>query len=124
MANGYKTGGRVKGTPNKRTQDLTERLAELGCDPVEGMARLAMDPNSSPDLKGRMYAELAQYVYPKRRAVEQTVIDPKDEMTEEEILTKIHEILSENPSYRALIEPEIIDEKRTADQADDAEANW
>ena len=113
MANGYKTGGRVKGTPNKRTQDLTERLAELGCDPVEGMARLAMDPNSSPDLKGRMYAELAQYVYPKRRAVEQTVIDPKDEMTEEEILTKIQEILNENPSYRALIEPEIAEEQQT-----------
>jgi len=113
MAKGFKTGGRLKGTPNKRTQDLTERLAELGCDPVEGMARLAMDPNSSPDLKGRMYAELAQYVYPKRRAVEQTVIDPKDEMTEEEILTKIQEILNENPSYRALIEPEIAEEQQT-----------
>src|SRR5215813_7861071 len=113
MAKGFKTGGRMKGTPNKRTQDLTERLAELGCDPVEGMAKLAMDPNSSPDLKGRMYAELAQYVYPKRRAVEQTVIDPKDEMTEEEILTKIQEILNENPSYRALIEPEIAEEQQT-----------
>ena len=92
---------------------LTERLAELGCDPVEGMAKLAMDPNSSPDLKGRMYAELAQYVYPKRRAVEQTVIDPKDEMTEEEILTKIQEILNENPSYRALIGPEIAEDQQT-----------
>src|SRR5215510_8621978 len=111
MAKGFKTGGRLKGTPNKRTQDLTERLAELGCDPVEGMAKLAMDPNNSPDLKGRMYAELAQYVYPKRRAVEQTVIDPKDEMTEEEILTKIQEILNDNPSYRALIEPKIAEEQ-------------
>src|SRR5215510_2519845 len=107
MAKGYETGARVKGTPNKRTRDLTERLAELGCDPVEGMARLAMDPNSSPDLKGRLYAELAQYVYPKRRAVEQTVIDPRDEMTEEEILIKIREILDDNPSFRALIEPVI-----------------
>src|SRR5262245_45921495 len=113
MAKGYKTGGRVKGTPNKRTQDVTERLAELGCDPVEGMAGLAMDPNSSPDLKGRMYAELAQYVYPKRRAVEQTVIDPKDEMTEEEIFARIREILNDNPSYRALIEPEIVEEQQT-----------
>jgi len=104
MANGYKTGGRVKGTPNKRTQDLTERLAELGCDPVEGMARLAMDPNSSPDLKGRMYAELAQYVYPKRRAVEQTVIEPKDEMTEEEILAQIRALIAAQPELMQQLE--------------------
>src|SRR5262245_47763435 len=113
MAKGYETGARVKGTPNKRMRDLTERLTELGCDPVEGMARLAMDPNSSPDLKGRMYTELAQYVYPKRRAVEQTVIDTKDEVTAEEILTKIREILNDNPSYRALIQPEIAEEQQT-----------
>jgi hypothetical protein len=45
-------------------------LAEIGCDPIEGMAQIAMDPKSSPELRGRMYAELAQYVAAKRRAVE------------------------------------------------------
>lgn len=70
MAQGMKTGGRKKGTPNKRTQELQDRLAELDCDPVEGMARLAMDPNNNPELRGRMYSELAQYVYPKRKAIE------------------------------------------------------
>ena len=34
------------------------------------MARLAMDPENSPELRGRMYSELAQYVYPKRKAIE------------------------------------------------------
>ena len=70
MAHGRKTGGRVTGTPNKRTTELTVRLAALGCDPVEGMALLAMDRSNPPELRGRMYAELAGYVYPKRRAVE------------------------------------------------------
>ena len=70
MAFGKKTGGRVAGTPNRRTTELVERLEALGCDPVEGMARIAMDPASPPELRGRMYAELAGYVYPKRRAVE------------------------------------------------------
>ncbi len=70
MASGKKTGGRRAGTPNKRTQELVERLEVLGCDPIEGMARIAMDSSSPPELRGRMYAELAGYVYPKRRAVE------------------------------------------------------
>ena len=65
-----KTGGRQKGTPNKRTQEIIEKLEALGCDPVEGMAKLAADENNSAELRGRMYAELAQYVAPKRKAVE------------------------------------------------------
>jgi hypothetical protein len=34
------------------------------------MAKLAMDTNCSPELRGKMYSELAQYLYPKRRATE------------------------------------------------------
>ncbi len=70
MALGFKTGGRVKGTPNKRTLDVVLRLENIGCDPIEGMAKLAMDSTNSPELRGRMYSELAQYIYPKRRAAE------------------------------------------------------
>jgi hypothetical protein len=75
MANGFKTGGRLKDTPNKVTRDVIERLTELSCDPIEGMAGIAADPKSSPELRGRMYAELAQYVYPKRKAIEVGGID-------------------------------------------------
>lgn len=67
-----KTGGRVKGTPNKKTEAVMERLAELQCDPIEGMALIAMNADNPPELRGRMYAELAQYVAPKRKAIEQT----------------------------------------------------
>ena len=70
MAIGKKTGGRAKGTPNRKTVEITELLAGLECDPVEGMARIAMDDANAPELRGRMYAELAQYIYPKRRATE------------------------------------------------------
>ena len=70
MAAGKKTGGRKPGTPNKKTQELQMRLLHVGCDPIEGMAMLAMDTKNSPELRGRMYAELAQYVAPKRKAVE------------------------------------------------------
>ena len=77
MATGYKTGGRQAGTPNKRTQGVIERLEALGCDPIEGMARIAMDKDAPLELRGRMYSELAQYVACKRKAVEVTQPDDK-----------------------------------------------
>lgn len=65
-----KTGGRLKGTPNKRTQVVSDLLEEIGCDPINGMATIAMNPANSPELRGRMYSELAQYLFPKRKAAE------------------------------------------------------
>src|SRR5689334_10116780 len=102
MPLGRKTGGRRRGTPNRRTGEVAERLAALGCDPIEGMARIAMGDVPCPacdgsgmgggnhgepaepcpacqgrgkelvraDLRARMLAELAGYVYPKHKAVE------------------------------------------------------
>lgn len=43
-----------------------ERLEALGCDPLEGMARIAVDEKAPLELRGRMYAELATYIYSKR----------------------------------------------------------
>lgn len=67
-----KTGGRQKGSLNKDKAEVAEKLAALGCDPIEGMATIAMDPQSPVDLRGRMFSELAQYVHSKLRAVEVT----------------------------------------------------
>ncbi|MCU0500604.1 MAG: hypothetical protein MUC51_02350 [Anaerolineae bacterium] len=80
MALGRKTGGRTAGTPNKRTQDVIERLAALNCDPIAGMARIAMDEANSPELRGRMFSELAQYVAPKRKAVEHSASEGSGEI--------------------------------------------
>lgn len=70
MAKGHKTGGRTVGTPNRKTQEISALLESLSCNPIEGMARIATNEAHSPELRGRMFAELAQYVYPKRKAVE------------------------------------------------------
>jgi len=74
MARGRKTGGRKPGTPNKRTAEVVARLESLDCDPIEGMVRIAEEEMAKEDgdraLAGSMYRELAQYVFPKRRAVE------------------------------------------------------
>src|SRR4051794_2627720 len=34
--------GRPKGSPNKRTLAVAEMLARLGCDPILGMAKIAL----------------------------------------------------------------------------------
>jgi hypothetical protein len=67
---GERPVGRAKGTPNKITQDVQEKLAALGCDPIMGMARIALDEENSIELRAKMLAELANYVLPKRKAVE------------------------------------------------------
>lgn len=64
--------GRKKGQPTKLTLEARIRLEELGCDPLEGMARIAMDTKAPIELRGRMYTELAKYIWPQRKAVEHT----------------------------------------------------
>ncbi len=122
MATKKKTGGRVKGTANKRTQEVIDRLASLKCDPIEGMALIALGKAKCPEcagkkvqlysmgvmnyvvdtrdgmemtcqqcsgtgfeptpleLRGRMFAELAQYIAPKRKAIEHST-GGEEEMT-------------------------------------------
>ena len=78
MAHGRKTGGRRRGTPNKLTQSVIDRLHELGCDPIEGMAKIAADEATPVELRARMFAELAQYVAPKRKAIDHRVEQESD----------------------------------------------
>jgi hypothetical protein len=67
---GERRGGRQKGTPNRKTQSVMDRLEALGCDPIEGMARIAMDETIDLSIRAQMFKELAQYVAPKRRALD------------------------------------------------------
>ena len=62
-----KNGGLL---PRLDRRSIAETLAKLSCDPIEGMVLIAQDDKNRPELRGRMFAELAQYVYPKLRAIE------------------------------------------------------
>ncbi len=74
MAKGVKTGGRQKGTLNKRTYNVAKKLEELNCDPIEGMVIVATRAMQDGEfnLAGTMYKELAGYIAPKKKAVEVT----------------------------------------------------
>ena len=72
---GFRPGaGRKVGVPNKRSDEIADKLAALNCDPIEGMAKIASQAMGEGDLTlaGNMYKELAQYVAPKRKAIEHT----------------------------------------------------
>ncbi len=69
MALGKKYGGRTKGTPNKRTATIEQKLKKLGCDPIAGLAELAMNAEDLA-IRATCMRELAQYVAPKRKALE------------------------------------------------------
>ena len=58
------------GIPNKRMQDINARLDQLGCNPIKGMADIDMDECNEIEIRNRIYAELAGYVAPKRKAVQ------------------------------------------------------
>lgn len=70
MAHGFKSGGRAAGVPNKKTQAVADMLAELNCCPITGMAKIAMDEATPVPVRAAMFRELANYLYPKRKAVE------------------------------------------------------
>ena len=65
-----KTGGRKKGTPNRVTRLIAETLQAEHVDPIIGMARMAKNTKLAPELRFRAYAQLAEYLHPKRKAVE------------------------------------------------------
>ena len=70
MAEGYKTGGRQKGTPNKRTAALAELLDDHGCDPVAALVGIAQDAETPRELRARIFGDLLPFLYPRRKAIE------------------------------------------------------
>ena len=72
-----RVGGREKGTPNKKTVELQERVKKFmqqqgikNFDPLVALAGIAVDKATPLKLKVESLKELAQYLHPKRRAVE------------------------------------------------------
>lgn len=66
-----KHGGRKKGKLNKVNEEVRGLiLLEAGHDPIKAMIDIANNPDASLELRGKMNAELAGYVYAKRRTME------------------------------------------------------
>ena len=70
MARGFKTGGRQRGTPNKVTREMRERMLE-GETPLDYMMRVMRD--ESADITRRDWAAqaAAPYLHARLASVEQ-----------------------------------------------------
>ncbi len=68
-----KTGGRQKGTPNKKTALLHQTFERLSCD-VPALIIEAL-PDLTPDKRVDVLLALMQYLYPKRRPFALTLME-------------------------------------------------
>jgi hypothetical protein len=69
-----KTGGRVKGVPNRRSLRLQAEVAATGFDPVQYMLAVMRDESASDDRRDRMAAAVAPYVNPRLAVVDARVV--------------------------------------------------
>lgn len=68
MAKGFKTGGRMKGTPNKTTKDLNEYFDSIDFHIPEEIIKVL--PNLSDSKKVETLLCLMEFIYPKRKSAE------------------------------------------------------
>jgi hypothetical protein len=75
MATGKKTGGRRKGTPNRRTAEMRAKMAASGEMPLAYMMRIMRDPTTEPHRRDAMAKAAAPYVHPTLAAVAHKHLD-------------------------------------------------
>lgn len=89
---GNKTGGRQKGTPNKRTADLLERLGNY--NPLDALLAISQDEDTPLEIQVKINLDLMNYVYPKRKSVEFN--DKIDVSISEQSVDELQKYLFEN----------------------------
>ncbi len=70
MAEGKKTGGRAKGTPNRATAAIAEEIAASGLTPLQHMLSVMRDELAPDDRRDDMARAAAPYVHAKLSSVE------------------------------------------------------
>lgn len=65
-----KTGGRKKGTPNKRSLEFSEALRELAFSPVDELVRQIRGEHVSALDRARLCLEMLPYLFPRRKPIE------------------------------------------------------
>lgn len=70
MAAGKKTGGRVKGTPNRATAAKAAEIAASGLTPLEYLLATMRDESKLLDVRLDAAKAAAPYVHPKLAAIE------------------------------------------------------
>lgn len=72
MAAGKKTGGRIKGVPNKATAEKAAKVEASGLTPLDYMLTVMRDETNPKDMRLDAANKAAPYVHPKLANVEHT----------------------------------------------------
>lgn len=69
---GKKTGGRLPGTPNKKSQEIRELLGNRypAYHPVLALAEIANDPGNDVTIRLQANKEVAKYICPQLKSIE------------------------------------------------------
>lgn len=69
---GIKTGGRQPGTPNKKSQEIRELIAQRYPDynPLLALTEIATNPENEVGIRYQANKEVAKYLYPQLKSVE------------------------------------------------------
>jgi multidrug resistance efflux pump len=91
---GNKTGGRKSGTPNKKSKILTDRLAELGFDPLEE-AVSSIRQIEDPHHRATLSIKLLDFNFPRLKSIEQSsmVIEAEDCEEKQRQIKMLQELL-------------------------------
>lgn len=84
MAKGIKTGGRKKGSLNRNTRAVLERLQEDHPNycPLSELARIATDADTPTDLKIKCNTTIASYIIPKISPISALMFDKRNGLSD------------------------------------------
>lgn len=89
-------GGRPKGSRNKMTQKMLDRIAarsEDGLSMEEILMDIAQDPNQPAELRLKAASKIADIVYPKASSVE-VKVDEDSVMTKEQMDERLKQLIA------------------------------
>ncbi len=97
MAKGTKTGGRAKGIPNKKTNDLIELINQEyeGFNPIIELIKLSKKKDIEDSLRASILKDVASYIYPKRKSIDATTYENE---------SKIHFIVVGSEEEKKMLE--------------------
>ncbi len=83
--------GRPKGAKGRKSRTLEERMARMGVDPLEQLVEIAVEARGQGDLHLAVSAfkELARYVYPMRKAVDDRDTSGTSQPTIIKLITRV-----------------------------------
>jgi hypothetical protein len=96
-----KTGGRSKGTPNKKSLSLEYLEENFEFNPLKDLVSIL--PSLAPDQRASILLRMLDFIYPKKKAIEVTPVEVGDQ--DESLRPSI---------IRIVAAPNCLDEKKSS----------